>query len=70
MVGADAITIGTIIGALIGVVSLLLKMLVAADKAHIATLERERADLIAKRDLYESLTLRDVPTGPRQQSSV
>lgn len=59
-VGADVVTVGTIIGALIGTVTLLLKLLVAAKQQHIETLEKERADIIAKRDLYESLALREV----------
>ena len=57
MVGADVVTVGTIIGAMIGVVSLLLKLLVAAKQAHIESLDKERQDIIAERDLYRNLAL-------------
>lgn len=57
MIGADVVTVGTIIGALIGTVTFLLKMLVAAKTAHIEALEKERADIIAERDLYRNLVL-------------
>jgi hypothetical protein len=57
MVGADVVTVGTIIGALIGTVTLLLKLLVAAKQQHIETLEKERQDIIEERNLYRNLML-------------
>lgn len=57
MVGADVVTVGTLIGALIGTVTFILKMLVAAKTAHIESLEKERADLISERDLFRNLVL-------------
>lgn len=57
MVGADVVTVGTIIGALIGTVTFLLKMLVSAKQQHIESLEKERTDIIAERDLYRNLVL-------------
>jgi hypothetical protein len=57
MVGADVVTVGTIIGALIGTVTFLLKILVAAKQAHIESLEKERLDIIAERDLFRNLAL-------------
>ena len=57
MVGADVVTVGTIIGALIGTVTFLLKMLVASKSEHIKSLESQKLDLIAERDLFRSLTL-------------
>ena len=57
MVGADVVTIGTILGALIGTVTFLLKILVQAKSQHIESLEKERLDLIAERDLFRSLVL-------------
>ena len=57
MVGADVVTVGTIIGALIGTVTLLLKLLVAAKQSHIESLEKERQDIIEERNLYRNLML-------------
>lgn len=57
MVGADVVTIGTVIGALIGIITFLLRILVAAKTAHIATLEKMLADATAERNLYRDLTL-------------
>ena len=57
MVGADVVTVGTIIGAMIGTITFLLRTLVAAKNAHIQSLERERDDVIAERNLFRDLTL-------------
>ena len=57
MVGADVVTIGTVIGALIGIITFLLRILVAAKTAHISTLEKMLADVTAERNLYRDLTL-------------
>ena len=57
MDGADVVTIGTIIGALIGTITFLLKTLVQSKSQHIATLEKQLADVIAERDLYRDLNL-------------
>jgi hypothetical protein len=57
MVGADVVTIGTILGALIGTVTFLLRILVAAKAAHIETLEKQLADVMAERNLYRDLHL-------------
>ena len=57
MVGADVVTVGTIIGAMIGTITFLLRTLVAAKNAHIERLERERDDVIAERNLFRDLTL-------------
>jgi hypothetical protein len=55
MVGSDIITIGTLIGALIGIITFLLRTLVGAKSAHIATLEKELADVMAERNLFRDL---------------
>lgn len=57
MVGADVVTVGTIIGALIGTVTFLLRILVSAKTAHIESLERELTDVIAERNLFRDLVL-------------
>jgi hypothetical protein len=57
MVGADVVTVGTIIGALIGTVTFLLRVLVAAKNSHIETLEKMQADVMAERNLFRDLTL-------------
>jgi hypothetical protein len=46
MVGADVVTVGTIIGALIGTVTFLLRILVAAKADHIKALEKHNEELI------------------------
>lgn len=53
----EAVTVGTIIGALIGVVSLLLRLLVVAKTKHIDALEDELGRVIAERDLFRDLIL-------------
>ena len=57
MVGADVVTVGTIIGALIGTVTFLLRTLVSAKTSHIEALEKELADVMAERNLFRDLTL-------------
>ena len=57
MVGADVVTIGTILGALIGIITFLLRILVAAKSAHIKSLEDTLANVRSERDLYRDLTL-------------
>jgi len=57
MVGADVVTVGTIIGALIGTVTFLLRILVSAKTAHIESLEKQVADIMAERNLFRDLTL-------------
>lgn len=57
MIGADVVTVGTIIGALIGTVTFLLRILVSSKTAHIKTLEDQLADVTAERNLYRDLTL-------------
>lgn len=53
----DAITVGTIIGALIGVISLLLRLLVVGKNQHIKTLEDTLQSVRAERDLFRDLVL-------------
>lgn len=53
----DAVTVGTIIGALIGVVSLLLRLLVVAKNKHIETVEETLRQVRAERDLFRDLVL-------------
>ena len=53
----DAITIGGIVGALIGVIAFLLRVLVVAKDKQIAALEAELQRVIAERDLFRDLTL-------------
>ena len=57
MVGADVVTIGTIVGALIGTITFLLKILVASKTAHIETLEHTLREVTAERDLFRDLVL-------------
>lgn len=57
MIGADVVTVGTIIGALIGTVTFLLRILVSAKTAHIKSLEEQLEDVMAERNLYRDLTL-------------
>lgn len=57
MVGADVVTIGTIIGALIGTITFLLRILVSSKTAHIKTLEAQILDITAERDLFRALAL-------------
>jgi hypothetical protein len=56
-VSGDAVTVGTLIGALIGVISLLLRFLVVAKNKHIETIEKELAAVTAERDLFRDLIL-------------
>lgn len=53
----DIAAIGTIIGALIGVISLLLRLLVSSKNEQIRTLEETLVQVRAERDLYRDLTL-------------
>jgi hypothetical protein len=53
----DVVTVGTIIGALIGVISLLLRLLVVGKNQHIKTLEDTLDNVRAERDLFRDLTL-------------
>lgn len=53
----DIAAIGTIIGALIGVISLLLRLLVASKNEQIRALEETLVQVRAERDLYRDLTL-------------
>lgn len=57
MVGADIVTIGTLIGALIGIITFLLRVLVGAKSDHIHSLEKQLADVMAERDLYRGLEM-------------
>lgn len=57
MVGADIVTIGTLLGALIGTITFLLRILVSSKNAHIQSLEKELADVMAERNLFRDLTL-------------
>jgi ADP-ribosylglycohydrolase len=57
VLGADVVTVGTVIGALIGIITFLLRILVAAKTKHIEALERELADVIAERNLYRDLSM-------------
>jgi hypothetical protein len=59
MLGADVITVGTLIGALIGIITFLLRTLVGAKTAHIASLEKELADVTAERNLFRDLSMRE-----------
>lgn len=54
---ADVATIGGIIGALIGVIGLLLRLLVVTKNQQIDQLKAELARVIAERDLFRDLTL-------------
>lgn len=53
----DAVTVGTIIGALIGVVSLLLRLLVVAKTKHIEALEERIQAVTSERDLFRNIVL-------------
>jgi len=64
MLGADVITIGTVIGALIGIITFLLRVLVAAKTQHIQALEKQVADLTAERNLYRDLNFAAGRTPP------
>ena len=54
---ADAVTVGTIIGALIGVISLLLRLLVVSKNQQIKSLEDTLDNVRAERDLFRDLVL-------------
>jgi uncharacterized membrane-anchored protein YhcB (DUF1043 family) len=56
-VTADAVTVGTIIGALIGVISLLLRLLVVSKNQQIKSLEDTLDNVRAERDLFRDLVL-------------
>jgi hypothetical protein len=56
MLGADVVTVGTIIGALIGTVTFLLRILVAAKTAHIESLNKQLADVMAERNLFRDMS--------------
>lgn len=53
----DAITVGTVIGALIGVISLLLRLLVVSKNKQIEQMEAELSRVVAERDLFRDLIL-------------
>lgn len=53
----DVATIGTIIGALIGVISLLLRFLVVSKNEQIKFLEETLSQVRTERDLFRDLTL-------------
>jgi uncharacterized membrane-anchored protein YhcB (DUF1043 family) len=53
----EAVTVGTVIGALIGVVSLLLKLLVNSKNKQIEQMDAELKRVIAERDLFRDLIL-------------
>ena len=53
----DVVTVTTIIGALIGVISLLLRILVVSKNQHIKTLEDTLQSVRAERDLFRDLVL-------------
>jgi hypothetical protein len=57
MVGADVVTIGTVIGALIGIITFLLRILVGAKSDHIKTLEKMLEEVSAERNLFRDLHL-------------
>lgn len=61
MIGADVVTVGTILGALIGIITFLLRILVGAKTSHIESLEKQLADVMAERNLYRDLSMRDRP---------
>jgi hypothetical protein len=56
-VTVDVVTVGTIVGALIGVISLLLRLLVVAKDKHIAELEKSLTAANAERDLFRDRLL-------------
>jgi hypothetical protein len=56
VLGADVVTVGTIIGALIGTVTFLLRILVAAKSKHIESLEKQLADVMAERNLFRDIS--------------
>jgi hypothetical protein len=53
----EAVTVGTIIGAMIGVISLLLRFLVVAKNKHIEALEDRIQAVQAERDLFRDLLI-------------
>jgi hypothetical protein len=53
----EAVTVGTIIGALIGVISLLLRLLVVSKNKQIESMDAELKRVIAERDLFRDLIL-------------
>ena len=53
----DAITIGGVVGALIGVIAFLMRLLVVSKQQQIDALEAELQRVIAERDLFRDLTL-------------
>jgi hypothetical protein len=57
MVGADVVTVGTIIGALIGTVTFLLRVLIQAKTAHIETLQEHNREVTEERNLFRDLVL-------------
>lgn len=53
----DVVTIASIIGGLIGVITFLLKVLIAGKNDHIRTLEYELRDVTSERDLFRSMVM-------------
>lgn len=53
----DVVTVTAIIGALIGVISLVLRLLVVGKNQHIKTLEDFNREVTAERDLFRDLVL-------------
>jgi len=56
-VTVDVVTIASLIGAMIGLVTFLLKILIAAKNEQIKALEYQLRDVIAERDLYRSMAM-------------
>jgi hypothetical protein len=56
-VTVDVVTITSIIGAMIGLVTFLLKILIASKNDHIKTLEYELRDVTSERDLFRSIAM-------------
>lgn len=53
----DVVTITSIIGAMIGLVTFLLKILISAKNDQIRALEYQLRDVITERDLYRSIAM-------------
>jgi hypothetical protein len=56
-VTVDVVTITSIIGAMIGLVTFLLKILISAKNDQIRALEYQLRDVITERDLYRSIAM-------------
>jgi hypothetical protein len=53
----DVVTITSIIGAMIGLVTFLLKILIASKNDHIHSLEYQLRDVTTERDLFRSMAM-------------